>query len=255
MALRKTLLPFLALLALAAHGDTQPKPVYRWKDEKGKVQITNTPPPPGAEVLEGSPAPLAIETERATGSRLALRQSQGAPRRAPADLSAAQREAWEALDKHIDEARKRGDTKVLEAVASSLLSDSLWGSGLGWVALIPFLAIALLGLLGWWLSFGLKPPQRMPVLAGFLVGGLMFAQVLVGHFLYRPQFYRVRLNIGLFSEHYLGGDKQLTPAQRERITKHFNALDDAASPFSLPWRFYSEIDDLEATLKQVVTSK
>ena len=37
----------LLLLALAA-GATQAQQLYRWTDEKGRVHITDTPPPPGA---------------------------------------------------------------------------------------------------------------------------------------------------------------------------------------------------------------
>jgi hypothetical protein len=254
MGFPRAVLSLLASAALLSAAGVQPKPVHRWKDEKGKVQITNTPPPPGAEVLDGPPPPLAVETEHA-GSRLLVRQSLGTAKRHPADLTATQREAWEALDKHLDEARKRGDTKVLEAVASSLLSDSLWGNGLGWVALIPFLTLAVCALLGWWLAFGLRSSQRLPVIASFSAFGLLAAQLLVGHFLYRPQSFRVKVNMSLFTEHYLGGDKQLTPQQRERLAKHFAALEDATGPFNLPWSFYSEVDDLETTLKQVVTSK
>ncbi len=253
MGFAKVLLPLFACAALLGAVGTQPKPVHRWKDEKGKVQITNTPPPPGAEILDGPPPPLGVETEQS--SRFLVRQSLGTAKRHPTDLTPSQREAWEALEKHLDEARKHGDTKVLEAVASSLLGDSLWGNGLGWVALIPFLTLAVCALLGWWLAFGLKSSQRLPVIGAFAAFGLLAAQLLVGHFLYRPQFYRVKLNISLFTEHYLGSEKQLTPQQRERLTKHFAALEEATGPFSLPWSFYSEVDDLENTLKQVVTSK
>lgn len=252
MRLRRILLPLLTALTLSAAPAPQPKPVYRWKDDQGKVQITNTPPPPGAEVLDAPPPPMALESDRS--GRLVMRQSAGPARRKPEDLSPAQRAAWEELDKHLEEARKRGDKHVLEAVASSLLHDSLWGSGLGWVALIPFLTVALLALLGWWFSFGLPAPTRKPVLAGFAVAGLLSAQMLVGHFLYRPQFYRVRLNINLFTTYYLGGPRQLTAQERDRLNRHFLALEDAAGAFNAPWRFYSEVDDLEDTLKKVVTA-
>jgi hypothetical protein len=86
------------------------------------------------------------------------------------------------------------------------------------------------------------------------VAGFLAAQVLVGHFLYRPQFFRVQINISLFTNHYLGGAKQLTPAERDRLAKHFAAMEDATGPFNAPWHFYGEVDDLEDTLKQIVTS-
>jgi glutaredoxin len=41
----------LLLLALAA-GATQAQQIYRWTDEKGRVHVTDTPPPPGAKSVQ-----------------------------------------------------------------------------------------------------------------------------------------------------------------------------------------------------------
>ena len=47
------------LLLLALLGQPQPR-TYYWRDAAGQTHITNTPPPPDAQVLEAPPPP-AVE--------------------------------------------------------------------------------------------------------------------------------------------------------------------------------------------------
>ena len=248
----------LLLLVLApALAGGQPRPqgapaapqVYRWKDDKGKIQMTNTPPPPGAVVLEAPPPPMALEAD--PSPKLLVRQSQGG-RSKPSDLSPGQKAAWEALDKALAEARRKGDRATLQAVASSLIRDSRWGSGLGFVALMPFVALALLSLLGWWVGFHLPRAHRLPLLGAFVLTGLVLGHLMLAHFLYRPQFFRLRLNLTFLTDHYLGGDLRLGPKNREALQAHWRALEAASAPSAPPWRFPAEVDALEETLKRVM---
>lgn len=256
-----TRLPVLLLLLTAALGAGQARPtnapaapappqVYRWKDDKGKIQITNTPPPPGAVVLEAPPPPLGLEAD--PGPRVVVRQSQSGNRSKPSDLSPGQKAAWENLDRALAEARRKGDRATLQAVASSLIRDSRWGNGLGFVAFMPFVALALLSLLGWWAGYTLPPTQRLPLVGAFVLTGLVLGQLLLAHFLYRPQFYRLRLNLTFLTDYYLGGDLRLGPKNREALQAHWTALEAASAPSAAPWRFPAEVDALEETLRRVM---
>ncbi len=261
--MRLRLLPLLVLLAMGLgatprQGATRPSPnprasapqVYRWKDEKGNIQITNTPPPPGAELLTEAPPPMALEADR--GDRLVVRQSGRASRAKASDLTPDQVSAWEALDKAMGEARRQGHKKTLEAVVSLLIDNSRWSNGLGFVALMPAVALALMTLLGWWIAYHLPPFQRRILVGAFTFSGVVLGQILLSHFLYRPQFYRLRLNLTLLTEHYLGGDLRVGPRNREALAAHWEALDAASGPLSPPWRFPAEVEALEDTLKRVV---
>lgn len=247
--------PMRAQVPPAAHGQepatraSAPK-VYRWKDEKGKIQITNTPPPPGAQVLEEPPPPMGLEADR--GAKLLVRQSGASARSKPTDLAPEQQAAWEALDKALGEARRRGNKATLEAVVSSLIHESRWSNGLGFVALMPLVALALMGLTGWWIAFNLPKSQRRPLIGAFTISGIVLGQLMLSHFLYRPQFYRIRLNLTLLTDFYLGGDLRIGPKNREAVQAHWTALDNASSPNAAPWRFPAEVNALEATLKRVV---
>jgi hypothetical protein len=256
--MRLRLLPLLALLALGlgaaprqAGGERTPAPrVYRWKDDKGKIQITNTPPPPGAELLSDPPPPLALEADR--GDRLVVRQSGRASRAKATDLTPEQTAAWEALDKAMGEARKQGNKRTLEAVVSLLIEQSRWSNGLGFVALLPLVALALMTLLGWWIAYNLPRSQRRIIVGAFSLSGAVMGQILLSHFLYRPQFYRLQLNLTLLTDHYLGGDLRLGPKNREALRGHWTTLEGAAGPLNAPWRFPAEVQALEDTLKRVV---
>ncbi len=241
-------------LAAAPRQETPSKPagakVYRWKDEKGKIQITNTPPPPGAPVLEEPPPPLALESDH--GGKLLVKQSGASSRSKPADLSPEQQAAWEALDKALGNARRRGDKATQEAVVSLLIQNSRWSNGLWYVAFMPVIALALMGLLGWWIAFNLPASQRRPMIGGFVFSGIVLGQLLLSHFLYRPQFYRLRLNLTLLTDFYLGGDLRMGPKNREALQAHWTALEAASASTAPPWRFPAEVSALEDTLKRVV---
>lgn len=240
-----------ALLLAGAALFGAPKPIYRWKDKQGRIQVTQTPPPPGAVLLDAPPPPALESADR---SRLIVRQSQGPVRRLPAHLSASQQEAWAELGRFMEGARAGGNHQALESIASSLIRDSLWGSGLAWVALIPILTPLLALLLGWWLSFGLPRGHRSPLVACFGLGGVLSAQLLVSHFLFRPQSQRLAVNVRLLTEHYLGQDRALSPGHKQALLAHYDRLEHAARPRSWPWRFYQEVGQLEDTLKQVLAS-
>src|SRR5687768_15795651 len=45
------------IVVLAAASSAALAQIYRWTDEKGKVHITDTPPPPGAKNVQKSQAP------------------------------------------------------------------------------------------------------------------------------------------------------------------------------------------------------
>jgi len=249
--------PFAILLLLAlplAAGQTrQPgapaaPQVYRWKDDKGKIQMTNTPPPPGAVVLEAPPPPMALEPD--TGPKVVVRQSGN--RSKPSELSPGQKAAWEALDQALSEARRKGDRATLQAVASSLIRDSRWGNGLGFVAFLPFVALALFSCLGWWAGYTLPRAQRLPLVGTFVLTGLVLGHLLLTHFLYRPQFYRLRLNLTFLTDYYLGGDLRVGPRNREALQAHWTALEAASTPAAAPWRFPAEVEALEETMKRVM---
>ncbi len=242
-----------ALLGSQARPAPAPAPaaqVYRWKDDQGKIQITNTPPPPGAVVLEAPPPPLGLEPE--SGLKIVVRQSQNGVRSKPSDLSETQKASWAALDKALAEARRKGDRATLQAVASSLIQFSRWGSGLGYVALMPGVALALMGLLGWWAGYTMPREQRLPLIGTFVLTGLVLAQLFLTHFLYRPQYFRLQLNLTLLTEYYLGGDVRLGPKNRETLHAHWKALEAASAPMAAPWRFPAEAEALEETLKRVM---
>jgi glutaredoxin len=51
------------LLGVLAAGAALGQQVYRWTDERGRVHITDTPPPPGAKAVQKSRAPAAAAGE------------------------------------------------------------------------------------------------------------------------------------------------------------------------------------------------
>jgi glutaredoxin len=51
------------LVVLAVASSTAAAQIYRWTDEKGKVHITDTPPPPGAKNVQKRPATVGQPSE------------------------------------------------------------------------------------------------------------------------------------------------------------------------------------------------
>jgi hypothetical protein len=233
------------LLALALL--VQPNQVYHWRDAKGQSHVTNTPPPPGAEMMEAPPPP-AVELGhpeppyRARASRMDRRKGV---------LTAAQQEAWRALEQHLAKARARNDRQTLEAVTDSLIDDCLWGGGLWAIPLLPALSLALMGLLGWWLAVGLRPSTQVPLVGGFLLLGLAFGQLLLTSFLYHPQAQRLRENLELLELH-TGSGRELRPESQDRLQRRYQAVESAADPLQPPWRFPAQVSALRRDMKQVM---
>ena len=238
----------LGLLVLALLGPPQGR-TYTWRDAAGQVHITSTPPPLGAEVLE-PPPPAAVEPGRPNPPVLRQETSGlvGPPRE---HLNPAQQQAWIALDQHLSRARAGQDQRTLEAVADSLLQDSLWGHGLWIMPLAPVVALALMGLLGWWFALGLQTSLRLPVVGGSLLLGLAFSHLLLMVFLYQPQAMRLQRNLELLELH-LGIGRVPGPTQRALLRSHYRALEAAAVTSQPPWRFPSEVRALRKSLKQVM---
>jgi hypothetical protein len=237
----------LALALLLPQKPPPQRPMYQWRDAGGQVHVTNTPPPPGAELVEAPPPQPAVELGppeppfRPKATRIDRRRG---------ELSSAQQAAWQALEEHLAKARARHDRSTLEAVTDSLIDDCLWGSGLWAVILLPVLSVALMGLLGWWLALGLQPGTRIPIVAGFLVLGVAFGQLLLASFLYHPQALRLRQNMELLEVH--AGRKDVRPANHTHLVERYRALEDASDPLQPPWRFPLQVAALRRDMKQVM---
>ena len=236
------------LLVLALLGQAQPR-TYYWRDAAGQTHITNTPPPPDAEIL-AAPPPPGVEPGR-VGHPEVVRQSTGLGGHSQVVLTPAQQQAWRALDGRLAKARSEGDLRTLETVADSMISDCLWGHGLGAMPAAPVLTVALLGLLGWWLALGLRSGLHAPVVAGSLLLGLVFGHLLLNVFLYRHQAVRLRQNLELLEQH-LGTGKALPPDDQRQLQQSYQALEQAADPLQPPWRFPLEVRTLRAAMKRVM---
>ena len=223
----------------------QPRPMYHWRDAQGQLHVTDAPPPPDAVMVRMPSASSAIQPEPPGAARPAR------PVRArEAGLSPVQRAAWQALDQRMALARSRNDPRTLEAIADSLVDDCLWNGGLWARPILPVLAIAVMGLLGWWLALAQGLALRIPILTGFLLLGMAFGQMLLAVFLYQPQAYRLRRNLALLEVHLGGPD--LSPAHAALLQQRYRALQEGAGTFQPPWRFPAEVLALRHALKQVV---
>lgn len=237
----------LALALLLPQKPPPQRPMYQWRDAAGQVHVTNTPPPPGALPVQPTPPQPAVELGPPEPP-FRPRANRADPRKG--ELSPAQKAAWQALEQHLARARSRGDKATLVAATDSLIDDCLWGSGLWAVTLLPVLSVALLGLLGWWLALGLQAGARFPIVAGFLALGLAFGQLLLASFLYHPQAQRLRQNMELLEVH--DGGKAPRPGNREKLQQRYRALEAAADPLQLPWRFPLQVAALRRDMKQVM---
>ena len=234
----------LVVLALLVQ---QPR-TYYWRDAAGQTHITNTPPPPDAEILE---APSAVEQGKRGTRVVPIRQSDSRGGREQVVLTPAQQQAWTALDAHLAKARSEGDRRTLVAVTDSLIQDCLWGNGLWAMPALPVLSLLLMGFMGWWLALGLRPGARIPMVGGFLVLGLAFGHLLLNIFLYHPQAVRLRQNLELLELH-LGTGRTLSPERRALLQQRYRALEQAAEPTQAPWRFPEELRTLREAVKQVM---
>lgn len=232
----------LSPLALSA----QPQ-IYRWKDRTGKEHITNTPPPPGATSLDVPPGqPGANSPPPASQTQDPSQKSRPAP---PPGLSAAQVEYWKALDQRFEEARAKQDTASTEAMVEGIFRESLWGSGLWAIPLLPVATLALVILLGWWIGSGLKQPLSTMAIALSVLLGLALGQLALSRFLYRTQFLRLQTNLALLQQN-LGG-KLPRGSHQMAIQGHLAALELASKPNASPWAFLVESRAAEDTMIKV----
>lgn len=237
-----------SLLCLVLLGQAQPR-TYYWRDAAGQTHITNTPPPVDAEILD-APPPTAVEPGRPVNLDL-IRPSAVRGGQSPVELTPTQKQDWEALDRHLAQARSRGDLRTLGVVTDALIQDCLWGSGLWAMPALPVISVLLLGLLGWWVALGLRPGFQLPLVAGFLVLGLASGHLLLTIFLYHPQAVRLHQNLELL-EHHMGTGKAPRPEQRRLLQQRYLALEKAAEPFSAPWHFPVEVKALREAMKRVM---
>jgi hypothetical protein len=241
-----TLAPGLLALALLSQPQSH---TYYWRDAAGQTHITNTPPPADAQTLEPPPPP-AVEPGQA-GRPEVIRQSESRGGQQKVVLTPAQMRAWGDLDRTLAKARAEYDGRTVAAVTESLIQNCLWGNGLWVLTLAPFLAITLMGLLGWWLSFGLAAGLRLPLLSGFLLVGLGLGQLLLTVFLYHPQAIRLRQNLELLEAHN-GSGHALRPDQRALLQKRYQAVEQATEFLQAPWRFPAEVQSLRQDMNRVM---
>lgn len=236
------------LVCLALLGQAQPR-TYYWRDAAGQTHITNTPPPPDAVLLD-SPPPSAVEPDRPGQlDHITPGASRGGSMQV--ELTPTQQQDWEALDKYLAQARARGDLRAVEVVTDALVGDCLWGSRLWVMPALPVVSILFLGFLGWWVALGLRPVFHVPLVAGFLVIGLVCSHLLLNGFIYHPQALRLRRNLERL-EHYMGTGKALRPEQRALLQQRYLALEQAAEPSAAPWRFPAEVMALREAVKKVM---
>jgi hypothetical protein len=237
------------VLVLALLGQAPTQRTFYWRDAAGQTHITNTPPPPGAEILE-TPPPPGMESGR-VGRPEVVRQSTGLDGYRQVILSPVQQQAWSALDGRLAKARSEGDQRTLVAVADSLISDCLWGHGLWAMPAAPVLTVALVGFLGWWFAIGFRPGLHVPLVAGFLLLGLALGHLFLSVFLYHQQAVRLRRNLELLEQH-LGTGKALRQDYQRLLQQRYRALEQAAGPLRPPWQFPLEVQNLRAAMKQVM---
>lgn len=240
--MRALLLVLLATVCLTAQSR-----IYRWKDRSGKEYITNTPPPPGATSLDVPPAqggapnePPAVLAEEA-GRRT---QAAGIP-----GLPSDQGERWKALDLRLGEARAKQDTAAIEGIVEGLFRDSLWGSGLWAIPLLPVATLSLLTLLGWWVGSALKQPWTTAAIALSVILGLALGQLTLSRFLFRIQNARLNANLTLLEGH-LGG-KLPRGSHQAALNQHRKVLEAATRPLAAPWAFLVECRAAEDTMIKV----
>lgn len=257
MTMRRFLCLLLLIPALGMPGGNlqaqkpapAPSQIYRWKDAKGKLYITTTPPPPGAKELGLPPEQNTKAPELPKPPPKPVPVQLAAPPNQP--LSEAQRGFWELLAQGLGDARAKGDRAELEAAADRIFNDSFWGNGLWVLPALPLASLLLLLLLGWLLASRLKGPVRGLVMVLFLALGLGAAQTTLARFVYKAQVQRLTGNLMLL-ELNLGGGKTLSPGHKESLDARLRALDDGTHAASLPWIYIQEAAAMRLALRQMV---
>lgn len=240
--MRVLLLVLLATVCLTAQSR-----IYRWKDRSGKEYITNTPPPPGATSLDVPPAQGGTPSE--PPATLAEEAGRRIPPAAVPGLPSDQGERWKALDLRLGEARAKQDTAAIEGIVEGLFRDSLWGSGLWAIPLLPVATLSLLTLLGWWVGSALKQPWTTAAIVLSVLLGLALGQLTLSRFLFRIQNARLNANLALLEGH-LGG-KLPRGSHQAALNQHRRSLEAATRPLAAPWAFLVECRAAEDTMIKV----
>lgn len=223
--------------------------IYRWKDAKGRLYITTTPPPPGATAI-GIPPEQNTKAPDLPKPLSKLGPVQlSAPPNQP--LSESQRGFWELLAQSLGDARAKGDRMELEAAADRIFMDSFWGNGLWVLPALPLASLLLLVLLGWLLASRMKGVAKGLVMFFFVVIGFGAAQITLAQFVYKAQVQRLTGNLMLL-ELNLGGGKFLSPDHKENLDARLKALDDGTRAASFPWKFIREAAAMKEALRQMV---
>lgn len=249
---------FMTLLCAAGFYGTElfaqkpappPSQIYRWKDAKGKLYITTTPPPSGAREL-GLPPEQNTKARDLPKPALAAGpvQLSAPPNQA---LSEAQRGFWELLAQSLGDARAKGDRGELEAAADRIFQDSFWGNGLWVLPALPLASMLLLVLVGWLLASRLKGAARALVMLFFVALGFGAAQVTLARFVFKAQVLRLTGNLMLL-ELNLGGGKALSPDHKEALDARLRDLDDGTRATSLPWKYAQDAADMKQALREMV---
>ncbi len=233
---------------LAAQNSPPPQ-IYRWKDSRGRLYITTTPPPPGATVIglppeKNTKAPdLPKPISRPGPVNVTTLPNQS--------LSESQRGFWEILAQSLGEAREKGDRQALEAAADSLFQDSFWGNNLWVLPALPVASLLLLMLLGWFLASNMKGLAKVLVMVLFTVLGFAAAQLTLAKFVYKAQAQRLTGNLMLLQLN-LGGGKTLSPVHKEELDVRLRALEEGTSPTALPWKFARDAKAMKDWLRQMM---
>lgn len=237
-----------AALAIGTASAGQPR-LYRWKDEKGREHVTNTPPPEGAESLDLPPRENVREQPAPPAPSAKPKAGPLAP--PPISLSPDQDARWRGLEQRMVAARLKHDTAALDALAAGLVSEARWGQGLGLLLILPAALATLLVLLGWWLGHGLSRPTAMAFLAAGVVAALLGAQATLVRILYHRQATRLQQTVAALVQH-LGVPERTHPERVQQLLSQAEALKDHAIFTAAPWRFSQAVEELTETLRQVV---
>lgn len=226
-----------------------PSQMYRWKDAKGKLYITTTPPPSGAKDMGLPPEQntKAPELPKALPKPGPVQLS--APPNQP--LSESQRGFWELLAQSLGDARVKGDRLELEAAADRIFNDSFWGNGLWVLPALPLATLLLLVLLGWVLASRMKGLAKGFVMLLFAVLGAAAAQVMLARFVYKAQVQRLTGNLMLL-ELNLGGGKFLSPEHKDMLDARLRDLEDGTHTMTPPWRYVQAALAMRQALQQMV---
>ena len=226
-----------------------PSQMYRWKDTKGKLYITTTPPPQGATVLGIPPEQNTKAPEFPKPLLKPAPVQLSAPPNQP--LSESQRGFWEMLAQSLGDARVKGDRMELEAAADRIFNDSFWGNGLWVLPALPLAILLLLVLLGWVLASRIKGVAKGLAMLLFVLLGVGAAQVTLARLVYKTQVQRLTGNLMLL-ELNLGGGKSLSPDHKQMLDARLKDLDDGTGAASPPWKYVQAAVAMRKALQQMV---